>query len=143
MSIALLLALAAPQTIAPPRSIDGLPLGGLSRQALPAQGCAAYLFTTGQTKVLAAMAGPAALRLALDGATADYARVGAGGAETLGLPAQATYRAGAVTATLDMEIARRDDLSAGAMVPVATLRIDRAGQDTVVVPLAGMVGCRV
>jgi hypothetical protein len=140
MMIALLLA--AAQVPAPPRSIDGLPLGGLARQALPAKGCAAYLFSTGQTKVLAAMAGPASLRIALDGTAADYARADAGGAEILGLPVEGTYRAGAVTATLDMTIARRDDLTAGAMVPAATLRIDREGRDTVIVPLAGLVGCR-
>jgi hypothetical protein len=136
-----LLVLAAAQS-AVPATIDGLPLGGLPRQALPAQGCAAYLFTTGQTRVLAAMAGPASLRLALDGVTADYPRVGEGGAETLGLPLGASYRAGDVTATLDMTIARRSDLTAGAMVPQATLRIDRTGRDTLVVPLAGLVGCR-
>ena len=134
--------LAAAPAADPPRSIDGLPLGGLARQALPAKGCAAYLFTTGQTKVLAAMAGAQALRLALDGTAADYPRVGPAGAESLGLPAQGVYRAGAVTATLDMTVERRDDLTAGAMIPVATLRIDREGHDTVVVPLAGMVGCR-
>lgn len=141
MSIALFLALATPQA-APPRTIDGLPIGGIGKQSLPARGCAAYLFTTGQTRVLAAMAEPTRLRLALDGTSADYARDGEGGAETLGLPAEARYRSGDIVATLDMTIAQRNDLSAGAMVPVASLRIERAGRDTLVVPLAGLVGCR-
>jgi hypothetical protein len=32
-------------------------------------------------------------------------------------------------------------LKDGAAVPEATLRIDRTGQDSVVVPVAGLVGC--
>ena len=144
MKIALLLALLQ-AAAAPSASIDGLPLGALPQQALPAKGCAAYLFTTGETRVLAAMvtAEPATLRVALDGAIADYPRIdGADGrAATLGFTPEARFAGGGVTATLDMRVEQRATLGQGAAVPSATLRIDRAGRDTIVVPMAGLVGC--
>lgn len=134
----------APAVTAPPASIDGLPIGGIGRQSLPAKGCAAYLFSTGQTRTLAAMAGadPASLRLAIDGISADYARTGQSGAGGFGFAGTTEYRGGDVTATLDMAIETRGDLTAGAAVPQATLRVDRPGKDTIVMPLAGLVGCR-
>ena len=51
------------------------------------------------------------------------------------------YRGGDVTATLDMAVAVRADISAGATVTSATLRIDRPGRDTVVMPVGGLIGC--
>lgn len=144
MTIALILALVqAAATL--PASIDGLPLGALPQQALPAKGCAAYLFTTGETRVLAAMvtADPGSLRVALDGRVTDYPRIdGADGrAATLGFTPEARFAAGDVDATLDMRVEQRATLGQGAAVPTATLRIDRAGRDTIVVPMAGLVGC--
>ena len=60
--IALLLALLAD----PPASIDDLPIGGLAPQALPTRGCAAYLFTGGATRALAAMEPGAAIFLLVE-----------------------------------------------------------------------------
>ena len=37
-------------------SVNGLPLGELAPQALPASGCAAYLFTTGDKRHFVAVA---------------------------------------------------------------------------------------
>lgn len=140
--LALLQAATAPVA---PASIDGLPLGALPQQALPAKGCAAYLFTTGGTRVLAAMvtAEPGSLRVALDGRIADYPRAdnADGRAAMLGFTPDARYAAGDVSATLDMRVEPRATLGQGAAVPGATLRIDRAGRDTIVVPMAGLVGC--
>lgn len=134
-------AAAAPST--PASGIDGLPIGALPQQALPARGCAAYLFSTGTTRVLAAMAtaDPATLRLVIDGRTVDLPRTGATGAATLGLNAEGVYRGGDVVATVQMTIELRQNLTAGAAVPSATLRLDREGRDSVVMPLAGLVGC--
>ncbi|MEH3036894.1 MAG: hypothetical protein PGN23_10465 [Sphingomonas adhaesiva] len=144
MTIALLLALVQAAAL-PAASIDGLPLGALPQQALPAKGCAAYLFTTGETRVLAAMvtADPGSLRVALDGKVADYPRIDGtdGRAATLGFTPEARFAAGDVSATLDMRVEQRATLGQGAAVPTATLRIDRAGRDTIVVPMAGLVGC--
>jgi hypothetical protein len=129
---------------APAVSIDGLPLGVLPAQDLPAKGCAAYLFSTGQTRALATMATaePGSLRLVLDGRVIDLPRTGAEGNATLGLAPTTTYAAGGVTATLTLTIEQRATLTAGAAVPIATLRLDRAGQDSIAMPLAGLLGCR-
>ncbi len=135
--------LLAAQVAAPAPGIDGLPIGALPQQALPARGCAAYLFSTGTTRTLAAMvtADPGTLRLSLDGKVIDLPRTGAAGSAALGLNAESVYRAGDVVATVQMTVELRQNLTAGAAVPVATLRLDREGRDTLVVPLAGLVGC--
>ena len=122
-------------------SIDGLPIGALPRQDLPKAGCAAYLFTTGTTRTFAAMAGPASLRIALEGKATDLPRATAGGAEAHGLARDAEYRAAGVTARLSMTIVDRPDLAQGAAVTDAVLTLERAGKDAVAVPLAGLVGC--
>jgi hypothetical protein len=133
----LALAVAAP-------AIDGTPLGVLAPQSLPAAGCAAYLFTGGGERRFVAMAGaePGTLRLVLDGATVDVARTAQSGPGGYGFAATTEYRGGAVTATLELTTAARSDLTAGAAIPLATLRIDRAGKDGLVVPLVGMIGCK-
>lgn len=142
--IALFLALLAAEPAKPPPvSIDGLPIGGLAKQALPATGCAAYLFSTGATRTLVAMAtaDAATLRIALDGTTADYARATQQGNGSFGFAPSTQYKAGDVTATLDMTIAARNDLTKGAAVPEAILRVDRPGKDGLAIPVAGLIGC--
>lgn len=131
--LALALALAA--------SVDGLPLGELAPQALPTSGCAAYLFTTGARRQFVGMATPGSLRIALDGAVVDFARAGQAGTAGYGLAAETDYRAGDAAAALSLTVAERADLRDGAVVPAATLRIDRPGRDGVVVPLVGLIGC--
>lgn len=133
----------APAPGPPPATPDGLPLGAIGKQALPARGCAAFLWTRGPDHRLVAMAlaDPAQLRLALDGPAADFARSASSGANGYGFAGSTEYRRGDATATLAMTIAPRDDLAGGASVPDAILTIDRAGRDTVVVPVAGMIGC--
>ncbi|KQN93714.1 hypothetical protein ASE95_01935 [Sphingomonas sp. Leaf231] len=142
MMFAYLLALAQAAASAA-ATIDGLPIGALPQQALPARGCAAYLFSTGATRTLAAMAtaDPATLRLTIEGRPIDLPRTGATGSAMLGLNAETVYRTGDMVATVQMTIEMRQNLTAGAAVPSATLRLDREGRDTVVVPLAGLVGC--
>lgn len=127
----------------PPTSIDGYPIAGIGRQSLPAKGCAAYLFTTGETRTLVAMAGAQAgtLRLALDGQVRDYARAAQEPATDLGFADQTRYALGGTSATLTMTITRRADLAQGAIVSDATLLIERDGKDGIILPLAGMVGC--
>lgn len=131
--LALVLALAA--------SVDGLPIGELAPQALPARGCAAYLFTTGDKRRFVAMASPAGLRLSLDGTVVDFAGAAQRGAAGYGLAADTDYRAGDTAAALSLTVAERADLRDGAVVPAATLRIDRPGKDGVAIPLVGLIGC--
>lgn len=140
--IALLLALAVDPP-KPPAAVDGLPIGGLARQAMPTQGCAAYLFSAGKTRALVAVANasPGTLRLALDGSPTDYARGTQSGSAGYGFATTTEYRGGDVSATLDLTIQTRKDLTQGAVVERGTLRIDRPGKDTIVLPVAGLIGC--
>ncbi|WP_287978157.1 hypothetical protein [Sphingomonas sp.] len=135
--IALLLPIALQAvTPAPPM------LGPIGRQALPAKGCAAYLWSIADRQLVAmASATPATLRIAPEGKVADLAKVGEAGVGDLGFAASTSYRAGDMTATLDLTIVRQQALTDGARVGSATLRIDRPGQDSVILPLAGLVGC--
>lgn len=127
---------------APAGALDGLPLAALPRQDLPATGCAAYLFAPGSRTLLAmATADPARLRLAIDGRIADLPRQSQQGTGGYGFSGTTAYRAGDVTAVLDMTIANRSDLTGGAAVPQALLSIDRAGRDGVALPVAGLIGC--
>ncbi len=146
ISLALMLALqaAAPAPPANPGSNPGPgPLGAIGTQKLPAKGCAAYLWSmdAGRQLVAMATADPAQIRLAIDGKTSDYAMATQSPAIGFGFGGVTEYRGADVTATLDMAVAVRADISAGATVTAATLRIDRPGRDTVVMPVGGLVGC--
>lgn len=125
------------------QALGAAPLAPLARQELPAKGCAAYLFTRGDKPAFVAMAGsdPARLRLTIAGVAADVPRTAQKGAGGFGFGGVTEYEAGDVKAVLDMTIVARADLKDGAAVSEATLRVDRAGQDSVVVPVAGIVAC--
>lgn len=127
----------------PPAAIDGLPIGAIPTQALPTKGCAAFLWTASGTRALVAMAGadPAQLRLSVGGTLTDLPRTEEHEPGGYGFAGTTQYQAGDVTAVLTMSIATRGDLKDGASVPEATLRIDRTGQDSIVVPVAGLIGC--
>lgn len=118
-------------------------LGPIGRQALPARGCAAYLWDSAPTRSLVAMAtaDPAQLRLQLDGRTLDVARGRQQGSAGFGFAGVTEYQGPGVTAVLDMAVQTRPDLTGGAVVPTGTLRIDRPGRDTLVTPVAGLIGC--
>lgn len=122
---------------------DGVSIGAIPKQQLPTTGCAAYLWSNGEKRALVAMAGaePAQIRLSIDGAVADYPRTAQSGAGGYGFAGVTTYVRGDVTATLDMAIVTKADMTQGATVPEATLRIDRPGHDTIVLPVAGLIGC--
>jgi hypothetical protein len=124
-------------------SIDGLPLGQLPKQQLPASGCAAYLWSDGTTKALVAMASadPAQLRLSIDGAITDLPRTAQQSTGGLGFAGTTTYQTGGVTVRLDMTIQTQRDLTQGAAVPTGTLTLQRPGKDIVVLPVGGLIGC--
>ena len=134
---------APPPPAAPQPSIDGLPVGEIPKQTLPAKGCAAFLWSAARTRALVAMAtaDPAQLRLSLGGTITDLSRTAQQGPGGFGFSGVTEYRGGAVTAVLDMTITIRNDLKDGAAVSQATLRVDREGQDSVVLPVAGLIGC--
>ena len=124
-------------------SVNGLPLGQLPKQQLPATGCAAYLWSDGTVHALVAMASadPAQIRLSLDGSIADYPRVEQHGVGGFGLAGTTTYRGGGVTATLEMTIVTESSLTQGAAVRNAVLTLARPGHDAVVLPVGGLIGC--
>ena len=134
---------APPPPAAPQRSVDGLPIGEIPKQTLPAKGCAAFLWSAAGTPRPGRDGdgrSRAASRVArrYDHGSASHRAAGPGG---FGFSGVTEYRGGAVTAVLDMTITIRNDLKDGASVPQATLRIDREGQDSVVLPVAGLIGC--
>ncbi|QNQ10753.1 hypothetical protein [Sphingomonas alpina] len=127
----------------PPVSVDGLPIGGLPQQVLPATGCAAFLWSVGQTRAMVAMASaePASVRLSIDGQQIDVPRTAQQGAGGFGFSSVTEYEGSGVKAVLDMTIATRGDLKDGATVPEATLRIERSGKDSIILPVMGLIGC--
>jgi hypothetical protein len=124
-------------------SIDGLPLGELPRQQLPANGCAAYLWSAGTTHALVAMASadPAQIRLSLEGRITDFLRTGQQGIGGFGFDRTTTYQGGDVTAILDMSVQAQANLTQGAEVSAGTLTVQRPGRDTVILPVGGLIGC--
>ena len=132
-----LLLIAAAQTLPVPPA-----LGPIGQQSLPARGCAAYLWNTRDRQLVAmAVAEPATIRLAVDGRTIDLARVGAGGTGPLGFDATTRYASADLAATLEMTVVPRENLTAGAQVQGGTLTVQRPGQDALVEPVGGLVGC--
>jgi hypothetical protein len=150
MMLALVLALqaATPSTLQSPAPNAGpnpgaSPLSAIGQQKLPARGCAAYLWTLDVNRQMVAMASadPAQIRLAIDGKVLDFARATQSDPIGFGFGGITQYRRDDVTATLDLAISTRADITAGATVTAATLRIDRPSRDTVVVPVGGLIGC--
>jgi len=142
-ALAILSMLVATAQAAPPTALEGLPLAVLPKQQLPAKGCAAFLWTLSGTQPMIAMASadPAQIRLSLAGTITDLPRISQQDDAGFGFSNSATYGSGDVTATLDMKVMARGDLKDGALVPEGTLRLDRKGQDGVVLPVVGMIGC--
>ncbi|MBS0478000.1 MAG: hypothetical protein JSR79_01715 [Proteobacteria bacterium] len=140
-------ALAKDRKPAPPppivASVDGLPIGAVPKQDLPAKGCAAFLWTRGPSQAMIAMAvaEPATIRLTIDGKVQDFAMTAQTGAGGYGFSHTAEYKGGDVTATLEMTITNETSLQSGARISDATLSIARPGRDTVVVPAGGLIGC--
>ena len=141
-TLAILSMLVATAQAAPP-VVEGFPLAELPKQELPPKGCAAFLWTTSGTRTLVAMAtaDPAQLRLSLGGTVTDLARASQQGDAGFGFANSAEYGSADITATLDMTVVARGDIKDGAQVSGGTLRLDRKGQDGVVLPIVGLIGC--
>ena len=118
-------------------------LGAIGRQALPPGGCAAFLWSRAEQPQLVAMVGaePGTLRVRLGDKALTLPRTGAEGVAVRGLAATSRYAGEGVSATVALTAAERPDLADGALVPEATLTVEQAGQDTIVAPLGGMIGC--
>jgi len=135
---------AAPQIIEPlVSSVDGLPISALPPQRLPDKGCAAFLWTRTPSMALVAMAttDPASLRLTIDGKVADLPISAQNGIGGLGYSQITEYRGKTTTATLQIVVKTDVSTPKSGSISDATLRIDRAGQASVVIPVAGAIGC--
>ncbi len=147
LSALLLFALtAAEKPTAPrplPRSIDGLPIGAIPPQDMPATGCAAFLWSNTTTRALVAMmtAQPPRVRFAPAGAITDLVRTEQAGGGNYGFAAHSDYAGGDYRVSLDIEIVERADLTQGAVIPAGTLRFEKEGGDAVVMPVVGIIGC--
>lgn len=114
----------------------------LPPQSLPRSGCAAYLWSVADRRLVAmASADPARLRIALSGKPADYDRQSQSGTGGFGFATSTRYATADAMVTLDMTVTTRADLTDGALVQQATLTIERAGADAIVIPVGGLVGC--
>ena len=132
--------LAAQAAIAAPAA--PLSLGAIGQQAMPAKGCAAFVWSIADRKLVAmATADPAQIRLSIDGRTVDLARVAEQGEGGLGFGGSIDYAGGDVTVNFEMKIVARRDLTKGAQVTDAVLRVERRGGDALLVPVAGLIGC--
>ena len=78
---------------------------------------------------------------AIGGTVVDLERTAQTGTAGFGFSQTNEYGGGSTTAALTMRIETQETLSQGAVVPEATLRLDRAGQDTIVMPVSGLIGC--
>ncbi len=137
---------AAEQAAAPkplPSAIDGLPIGAIPKQELPTGSCAAFLWSKTQTTALVAMltSEPAQIRFAPGGTVTDLVRVGQSGAGARGFAANTDYAGGDWRVTVSIDVVDRADLLDGAQIPSATMRLDREGHDSVIIPVAGLIGC--
>lgn len=124
-------------------SVDGLPISALAPQQLPAKGCAAFLWTRTPSMALVAMTttDPASLRLTIDGKAADIPISAQNGIGGLGFSQITEYKGAGSTATLQITVKTDASAPKSGSIADATLRIDRAGQSSVVVPVAGAISC--
>lgn len=127
-----------------PKSVDGLPIGALAPQTLAPGTCAAFLWTLGDNQALVAMIGtsPALLRYAPGGTQTDLPQVSASGDVGFGLAKSSSFKAGDAEVSIDLTVEQRPDIKQGAVIPQATLTLARAGEDVLVVPTVGLIGCR-
>jgi hypothetical protein len=135
---------AAPQIIDPlVSSVDGLPISALPPQRLPAKGCAAFLWTRTPSMALVAMAAtdPASLRVTIGGKVTDLPISAQNGMGGLGYSQITEYRGKGATATLQIVVKTDASTPKSGSISDATLRIDRSGRASVVIPVAGAIGC--
>ncbi|MBW8840708.1 MAG: hypothetical protein JF608_02665 [Sphingomonadales bacterium] len=133
-----------PQVIDPlVSSVDGLPISALPPQRLPAKGCAAFLWTRTPSMALVAMVttDPAWLRVTIGGKVTDLPISAQNGIGGLGYSQITEYRGKGATATLQIVVKTDASTPKSGSISDATLRIDRAGQASVVIPVAGAIDC--
>lgn len=131
---------AGPARVKAPDLADEIPLGALPRQELAKGECGLFLWKVGPSPrlLLMAKADPPVARVVLGGRMLDLPRVeGAGPGQPVTI-----YAAGAVRIALDLAVEERRGLTGGAVIPSGSLRLERTGGETVVIPVSGLLACR-
>ncbi len=114
------------------QSAAALPLGELPQQKLVPGQCVIFLWTRSEPPRRIAMADETArtLRIVYAGKPLDLAATG-----------PFSYANAQVDIRLDLDIQERDGMTDGAIINQGALRLDRAGKDSLVVPVGGIRAC--
>lgn len=84
---------------------------------------------------------PASLRLMVDGKVVDLPISAQNGIGGLGYSQITEYKGAGTTATLQVVVKSDAGTPKSGSISDATLRIDHAGRASVVIPVAGAIGC--
>jgi hypothetical protein len=135
----LLAAVQAAPAPAPPAS--PLPFDELPPQTLAPQSCAMFLWDrASRRRIVMATAVPPALRVTIAGKPLVLAPAQpATGATVMGFAPHASFGDAALLVTLDLAIIASE--GGGAVIRDGIVTVARAGGDTVVAPVAGLIGC--
>lgn len=108
-------------------------LGELPPQRMAAGQCLTFLWTRTQPPVRIAMIDEAAraVKVQRAGRVEEAPRIRPG-----------TYQLGDITLRLDLDLESRQGLKDGNIVSSGTVTLEQAGADSVVMPVAGIRGCR-
>jgi hypothetical protein len=114
----------------------GLGLETLPDQDMPKDGCAVFLWRAGDPArlLLVARSDPPAAMVKLDGRVRSLPRTAVDGRRT-------SYADGEDRIAIEVTVEPRRGLKDGAVITEGSLTLDRAGGATMVVPVAGLIGC--
>lgn len=141
-ALLLLAAQAAPAPAPEPAPQPSLlPFDELPPQTLRPQSCAMFLWErASRRRIIMATAMPPALRVVIAGKPVELAPTQpATGATVMGFTAHSSFGDAALQVTLDLAIIASE--GGGAVIRDGIVTVARAGGDTVVSPVAGLVGC--
>jgi hypothetical protein len=132
---------AAPQA-APPGPIG--PLAELPPQTLAPGQCALFLWERAPSARRLAMlsAAPPFARVMTATGQRDLSQIAAAGEPRFGLTPEASYGDGALTLSVDLRFEEAQGLVGGALARDGALSVAIAGGETLVIPVAGILGCR-
>ena len=119
----------------------GLPLGELPPQVLPPQSCALFLWDrASRRRIVMAVANPATVSVIVDGKPLTFAATGAGEGDAV-MQFAPRRRFGNDTIEISLDLAITASEGGGAVIRDGTVSFARRGGDTVVAPVAGLIGC--
>lgn len=118
-------------------------LGVLPPQGAPRAGCALYLYheAQGRRLVLSADSSDGAARIMLDGTVITLPLLSFDGIPQSGFSDRMRFGAGDVAVTVELAPDARTAMQGGAAIDGGSLRLDRAGADSVALPVQGVIAC--